>query len=70
MNNKQHIINRTDNQLIFGGEWKMANRTGNISKLKVGEVGQKRTKNGRIITMRRIATTGFRQFEILSNVPA
>lgn len=39
----------------------------NLSKLRVGEVGTKITKNGRRITMRRVRTTGFPQFVILSN---
>jgi hypothetical protein len=45
----------------------MAKKTGSLSKLRVGEIGHKVTKNGRLITVKRIATTGFPQFKILSN---
>jgi len=45
----------------------MAKKSGNISRLKVGEVGRKKLKNGRIITMKRIASKGFPQFKIISN---
>jgi len=42
-------------------------KTGNISKLKVGEIGRKRLKNGRVVTIKRIRSTGFPQFRIISN---
>jgi len=45
----------------------MAQKTGNISKLRVGEIGIKITKNGRRITMKRIRSTGFPQFKIIKN---
>lgn len=49
----------------------MAKNTGNISKLRVGEIGTKiiTLRNGkkRVVTMKRIASKGFPQFIILNN---
>ena len=47
----------------------MAHKTGDLSKLRVGEIGEKRTKNGRILVMKRIRSSGFPQFVVLENRP-
>jgi len=56
--------------MIRGKKKMETKRITSFTKLRVGEVGQKVNKNGRLITVKRIASTGFPQYRILANEPA